>query len=652
MFIGGLNRNIDKFIEYLLYVFIAVFPFLTYQGFLFSGTATRGINLIIVVEVIALILGFYLLGKDRVVAFAKSPVTVVLGVFFGVMFLSSLLGVDFETSFWSKMSRTTGLFYFIHLFFFYFILFAFFESEKKMKRLLEIFLVSAAIFSVGSFFQGNGFTIGNSTFAGMYLYSAFILGIYYVNANSEKIKSWWIKLTPLVFIINPNFINLENFPSIAIGSAQASSYVAIISVLLLIGAWLVSKIKSSRVRSYVIWGLVFAGIVSLSLSTYSLLSKDGYVQKLYLTQSGTARPIVWEIAKKSIAERPILGWGNDNFVHAFESNYDNRLLELKNGGEGWFDRAHNIFLDQTVENGYVGLSAYIALYLVLFGCLIYVLFRSRNKNHRLLSIVLIVYFIGHILELQTAFDTTISYVPMFIMIALAASIFHKTLEVDRGIKMGLSLNLFGRYVVGVLMIGVFGYLFFVGTIPTINSQVANGSFRAVGNSEGRLRLYPAVFKAPTDISTFIWRASYDLQRGIAMTPSVINDPRKRTGFVKELEVFDYQYERYLSSHPNDYRSRIQSAATHIYERLFEVDHLERVHKILDEAIVITPFAPQAYWMKAVAYLYQGKFEQAKVFAKKGYDLNPDIEESTRLLNYINSSIKTFPEIDLYAFKHL
>jgi hypothetical protein len=55
-------------------------------------------------------------------------------------------------------------------------------------------------------------------------------------------------------------------------------------------------------------------------------------------------------------------------------------------------------------------------------------------------------------------------------------------------------------------------------------------------------------------------------------------------------------------------------------------------------------------MQSVAYLYQRKFDLARSWAKRAYDLNPNIEESTRLMRYLETAIKEFPVIDLYTFK--
>ena len=74
--------------------------------------------------------------------------------------------------------------------------------------------------------------------------------------------------------------------------------------------------------------------------------------------------------------------------------------------------------------------------------------------------------------------------------------------------------------------------------------------------------------------------------------------------------------------------------------------------LLDDAIKLVPESPQPYWMKAVAYIYMRKFDLAREYAKKAYDLNPKIAQSQKVIDYVERSIKTFPEIDLYFFQQI
>jgi len=658
MFLGAKNNLFYRLAEWIFYVFIAIFPFIVYPGWLFSGTATRSINLIIFIELLLIIFAVLLFKKNITLSILKSPITLALGLFLMVLFITGLNGVDFSTSFWSKVTRMTGLFYFLHLGLFYLFCVSFFKEERVFRNFLNTFLISTGLFSLTSFTSWGNSMIGNSTFAAMYIYVAFMLSIYWVISHKDGLKRWWHNLIPLIFVINPYIINKDLWlgrvniftnPQDIVGNAQATSYTILISIFFLFGIWLVMRIKNLKTQRIVVLGGAGFGIVVASFIFYFLLLPGGYIQQRFFDKSSPARQIVWELSRQAIADKPVLGWGTDNFDRAFELNYDNHLLENKNGSEMWFDRAHNIFLDQLAETGMVGLISYLLIYLVLIVCLVYVFLSTLEKKDRYLSAILVVYFVGHILELQTAFDTTISYVPLVIMMAISTILFHRTYTNSRNKELVWPVSENFGYVLGVIFIIFSLYFFIIGTWPIIKAEIANGDVQKAGSSEKRLPLYPILFGSSMDKATFLWRTSSDFQRGVAQNLAILQDTKRVEGLKKELDLFVNEYNKYIEVNPNDFRSHLGLANIYIYQRLFEVDHLKEAQIVLDKAIILSPKMEQPYWMKSVAYLYMRKFDLAREWAKKAYDLNPSVERSQVVIDYINSSIKTFPEIDLYNF---
>jgi tetratricopeptide (TPR) repeat protein len=74
------------------------------------------------------------------------------------------------------------------------------------------------------------------------------------------------------------------------------------------------------------------------------------------------------MAWEGVKERPILGWGQENFSYVFNKYYDPALY----GAEPWYDRTHNIFLDWLIAGGVLGLVAYLS---ILGAALWYVIVR-------------------------------------------------------------------------------------------------------------------------------------------------------------------------------------------------------------------------------------------------------------------------------------
>ncbi|MDP7367437.1 MAG: O-antigen ligase family protein, partial [Candidatus Pacebacteria bacterium] len=74
-------------------------------------------------------------------------------------------------------------------------------------------------------------------------------------------------------------------------------------------------------------------------------------------EDGTPRFKIWNMALQGVKERPILGWGQENFNFVFNKYYNPSLFNQ----EPWFDRVHNIFFDWLISGGILGFIAYFSI---------------------------------------------------------------------------------------------------------------------------------------------------------------------------------------------------------------------------------------------------------------------------------------------------
>jgi O-antigen ligase len=658
------NSSFWKAIEYLFYAFFALFPFVSYGSYLYTGTATRSVNLIVFAALVGIAFGIWLLRKGSNVSLVKSPPFLALLLHFVSLVVSGFVGLSFSTSFWSVATRMTGIWYLLSLGFLMLVLWAVIAERAKHTRLILVILFSTALYSVLDLLgkdgfgwlggtPGEAFTFGNTTFAAMYIFGAFLLSLYYLS-QAEK-KKWWMYTLPLLLVINPNILSknvwVGDFSEGIIGAARATSYVILLSAVALLGIWAVSKIKDKKMRSTVSYSLFGLALLGVLFSVFSLLSPTGYLRETYLSRGTAARPLVWEMSERAVGERPYFGYGGDNFERVFEQQYDNRLLQEEYGNEAWFDRAHNVVIDQLVDNGGVGLFFYFLSYIAITLALLYVALRAEDRRDRILASVLITYFTLHLVELQTAFDTSISYPMLAFMFVSGCVLFHRTLSQTRE-ELTVPLAKPARYAAGGLLTLFFVWSLIWGAWPLMRAEWANGAVRTAGAAEKRLPLYPALFGTPVDEQGFLWRTVTDFERGIGENPKVLEDPKKVEDLKKEIAVYEAEYRAYVAENPNNFRAHLNLADVLIYQMLFGVDKLAEAQEVLDRAIALTPNSPQPYWMKSVAYLYMKKFPEARQYAKQALELNPQIKQSQKLIAYIERSIKTFPDIDLFFFQQI
>jgi O-antigen ligase len=124
--------------------------------------------------------------------------------------------------------------------------------------------------------------------------------------------------------------------------------------------------------------------------------------------TGALRIMVWKVALEGALERPILGWGQENFNYVFNKYYNPNMY----WAEQWYDRTHNILLDWLIAAGVLGLLSYVGMYIIICKEAIRIrYFDSVEKS--ILTGLLIAYGVHNLF----VFDHLLSYILFFSLAA-------------------------------------------------------------------------------------------------------------------------------------------------------------------------------------------------------------------------------------------
>jgi len=164
---------------------------------------------------------------------------------------------------------------------------------------------------------------------------------------------------------------------------------------------------------FIFWQIKDSVVVKKSTTLSRIISATSVSSDSSSLSTTSLRFKLWKIALKGIQERPLLGWGQENYEYVFDRYYDPALGDA----ESWFDRSHNGLLDWTLASGIIGGIAYLLIYLSSF----YFLWKNPKNNGNGISLInksilsglLIVYFI-HIFFM---FDYLLSYLFFFSLLA-------------------------------------------------------------------------------------------------------------------------------------------------------------------------------------------------------------------------------------------
>lgn len=131
----------------------------------------------------------------------------------------------------------------------------------------------------------------------------------------------------------------------------------------------------------------------------------------------STREIFWRSAWDGFKDRPILGWGPENFNLVFNKHYNPGILTY-GAGESWPTKPHNIFLEQLSTGGIIGLLSFLSVF-VMVGYLLFKKFR-KNPDDLLIFSVFTSLLVAHLIQNIVFFDTQYSYYMLFIIFGFIA----------------------------------------------------------------------------------------------------------------------------------------------------------------------------------------------------------------------------------------
>ena len=174
--------------------------------------------------------------------------------------------------------------------------------------------------------------------------------------------------------------------------------------------------------------IVLFAVFVLIASNTGWIKTDGSLYRLthFSLADSTiqTRFLSWKAGLEGFLERPILGWGFENFATAYNKNFDPVYYNFVKTDE-YFDRAHNIIVELLATAGILGLLSYLLLLAAVVYCIVKALRRGgESRDFICLSIflgLLIAYFIQN-LFIFDLLPTMLGFVTFLIAVNSFASV--------------------------------------------------------------------------------------------------------------------------------------------------------------------------------------------------------------------------------------
>ena len=416
-YVAGLLLHAALLVPLVVGMSFSIFPFIFPKVIYFEA---------VVGLLAALFIPFIIANKKYDV---RNVYVYVLGAYAAVLGLSGMLAFDSSRAFWSNFERMTGIVFIWYAILFSILVTAYFSAnpQKLQKFLSYLVIVSGVVATAGilqriipNFLMHAGDrvagTFGNPIYLGGFTAQLLLIAAYLAYVHRKKAIVWWYVAAAL---LNVTALYLSGTRSALVGLAGA---------LVVIGIYVARRLWQLGKKELVI-GLavgIFAAVSFLfalprivpSLEN-SMLARVTNVGAA-LDSTGSTRLIAWKIAITGFLERPVLGWGPENFFFVFNKFYNPKSLTF-GSYETWFDHAHNAVFDVLVTQGAVGFALYLLQYGVIFWMCLKT--RSTDENQNLLSAVLFGIFVLHFLHNIFVFDHPGSYAEFYALGGIVAARF-------------------------------------------------------------------------------------------------------------------------------------------------------------------------------------------------------------------------------------
>jgi len=591
------------------------FPFITGKTFVF-----RIIVELLLIAWVALVL------KNRKYLPKRSVLLWALLAFFVVVGLSTAFSLNPSKSFFSNAERMEGMFGLMHVL----AIFVMMAGVFKERDWAQFFFVSL-VASIGVAIHGIGQIVGwydthqgtrvdanfgNSTYFAMYalfmIFFSFLMahrarrGQYIpFSAGKERVVQWAFALLAVVYAV---LLYINTTRGALLG--------------LLAGLFLASLILSIRSRgttrkvSLVLFGvLLLTPLLFLAVKNSSFVQESPTLKRfadISVSETTTqSRLTIWGMAYEAWKERPILGYGMENFTTIFSQYYEPEMWDQ----EPWFDRTHNVPIDWLISAGILGLLTYLslyimALYLILMGL-------KQGRFSAVQCALLVGLLAAHFVHNLFVFDYLISYIFFFAVLAYV-HVSTRSGETEEAplVDLMVSRNFIAVVFALVMLLSV--YLYNIKPIKAAAAILEGLQYFAVGQlGTQNIQNGQAAFERAIDSGTLV-RTEAREQLIIKAVDVSLANLADRDAVRDYIEVAIAEGEEHVQTYPHDMRMRTFLASLYV-----QVNDHENAVEMAQDLVDRAPTRPLHYLILGEAYNDAEDFDAALEAFETAYRLTPD-----------------------------
>jgi O-antigen ligase len=395
-----------------------------------------------------------------------SRLMIAFAVYLVVSLIASLAGVSPQRSIWSTYERMQGVVDLAHWVAFALVLTSMFRTRQDWRHVLNLSLLIGMVMAlmgaavmvgwelpVYDFLEAGQrieLTLGNPTYVGAYMLINALIGAgLFVDSFTDRTagerggstaRRRRRRRTERRSVgTASNLLWWRVFWAVAVGLSlwmmlESSTRGAFVGLVGALAAAAVGYVLWGRLRRLkIVAAVMIVGIVSFGLflvlgaetaAAQRLAERSYVVERFIQAGQGNDTSLKGRLASVSFglrgfAEKPLLGWGPENYVVAWGRHYDAEEVGDYRGPP--FDQAHNKPIEELTTKGAVGLASYLTLWVLMLWT-ISSRVRRLGADREVLTLVMGAAMVGYFAQNLFLFDTPTTVLQFVVLLGFAVSL--------------------------------------------------------------------------------------------------------------------------------------------------------------------------------------------------------------------------------------
>ncbi len=536
--------------------------------------------------------------------------------YFVALLFSVIFAADPLRAWWGNQERMNGLFTLLHLFAWLTMTVSLVKTWPQWRNILNYLTILGAFMGIVALLQKPfpnllmfpagprvGGLLDNPIYQGAYqLFILFFIVLLWLKTKSRGWKTWYVIAT----IISMSAM----FAAGSRGPFMGLMFGAVVSAIAVGVMYKNTKVRAALFGSIGLAAVIYLAIVTVGVKTatfQSLQTAYPTATRIFSLQTGTAgRFIAWDIAWQAFLERPLTGYGLDNFHIAFNKYYNPN--SLRSGYyETWFDRAHNTVMDVFSMTGILGFLTFAGIWIGMY----YTVISARRKKYLDIPTTAVLlglpagYFLQNIFVFDHPAAFSMSYLLYALIICSGFAVFAGHEEKVAGKNKQVLWIAFGIIQASFLLL-----VYLTSIMPFYASTLvikANQEF-----SRGNLPKMIEISKRASSVQTPYLDEQYFINSRNLITLASSGNLNRWPEWREFFDLTQNIYDRFYASHGNNahtgYIHASMLSAVGLAGQNQEIVNLAEQH--FRSSIELSPKRQQLFFSLAELLRAQGRFDES------------------------------------------